>query len=145
MTDIITNSFSSAYNAFTSSLERLNINPSTLSGAIDIIVVKHPRGSLPRRITENGETNADIAEDAQFLFVSTPFHVRFGKVQVLRSHDVHVSIEINDKPVDLAMKLGAAGEAFFAVPTKVCILIFVFIISVFFIQICKCFDYPCTS
>ena len=39
------------------------INPATLSGAIDVIVVRQPDGTL----------------------LSTPFHVRFGKVSVLRT------------------------------------------------------------
>ena len=42
------------------------INPSTLTGAIDVIVVEHFR--------DDGETE----------LVCTPFHVRFGKLQVLR-------------------------------------------------------------
>jgi phosphatidate phosphatase LPIN len=43
----------------------LFLNPSTLSGAIDVVVVKHPDGSLH----------------------STPFHVRFGKLQLLYSSE----------------------------------------------------------
>ena len=82
----------------------------------------------------NIHTNTvDIEEEDDGIYVCTPFHVRFGKVQVLRSHDVHVSIEINDKPVDLAMKLGAAGEAFFAVPTKVCLCLYLCLISFYII------------
>ena len=41
------------------------INPATLSGAIDIIVVRGPNGEL----------------------VSSPFHVRFGKLKLLRPQD----------------------------------------------------------
>jgi phosphatidate phosphatase PAH1 len=42
------------------------INPSTLTGAIDVIVIQRP--------TDNGHTE----------LVCSPFHVRFGKWQVLR-------------------------------------------------------------
>jgi phosphatidate phosphatase LPIN len=38
------------------------MNPATLSGAIDIIVVRHPNGELR----------------------ASPFHVRFGKLKLLR-------------------------------------------------------------
>ncbi|XP_041465308.1 phosphatidate phosphatase LPIN2-like isoform X2 [Lytechinus variegatus] len=67
------------------------INPATLTGAIDVIVVKQPDGSL----------------------VCSPFHVRFGKMGVLRSREKIVDIQINGEPVDLYMKLGESGEAFF--------------------------------
>ena len=42
------------------------LNPSTLTGAIDVIVIQRP--------TDNGDTE----------LVCSPFHVRFGKWQVLR-------------------------------------------------------------
>ncbi|XP_014812232.1 PREDICTED: phosphatidate phosphatase PAH1-like [Calidris pugnax] len=67
------------------------INPATLSGCIDIIVVRQPDGNLQ----------------------CSPFHVRFGKMGVLRSREKVVDIEINGEAVDLHMKLGDNGEAFF--------------------------------
>ncbi|XP_037101047.1 phosphatidate phosphatase LPIN1 isoform X1 [Syngnathus acus] len=67
------------------------LNPATLSGCIDVIVVRRPDGSLH----------------------CSPFHVRFGKMGVLRSREKVVDIEINGEPVDLHMKLGDNGEAFF--------------------------------
>ncbi|XP_056620098.1 phosphatidate phosphatase LPIN1 isoform X2 [Triplophysa dalaica] len=67
------------------------LNPATLSGCIDVIVVQQPDGSL----------------------VCSPFHVRFGKMGVLRSRQKVVDIEINGEPVNLHMKLGDNGEAFF--------------------------------
>ncbi|XP_046864591.1 phosphatidate phosphatase LPIN3-like isoform X2 [Xenia sp. Carnegie-2017] len=68
------------------------INSATLTGAIDVIVVRQSDGS----------------------FVGSPFHVRFGKLGVLRSREKVVDISINDEPVmDLHMKLGDGGEAFF--------------------------------
>ena len=45
------------------------LNPATLSGCIDIIVVRQPNGSLQ----------------------CSPFHVRFGKMGVLRSREKVVS------------------------------------------------------
>ncbi|XP_053666493.1 phosphatidate phosphatase LPIN3 [Anopheles marshallii] len=67
------------------------INGATLTGAIDVVVVEQPDGS----------------------FLSSPFHVRFGKLGVLRSREKVVDIEVNGEPVDLQMKLGESGEAFF--------------------------------
>ncbi|KAM9525245.1 phosphatidate phosphatase LPIN2-like isoform 1-T4 [Salvelinus alpinus] len=67
------------------------LNPATLTGAIDVIVVRQPDGSLQ----------------------CSPFHVRFGKLGVLRSKEKVVDIEINGEPVHLQMKLGDNGEAFF--------------------------------
>ncbi|XP_067094187.1 phosphatidate phosphatase LPIN2-like isoform X1 [Osmerus mordax] len=67
------------------------LNPATLTGGIDVIVVRQPDGSLQ----------------------CSPFHVRFGKLGVLRSKEKVVDIEINGEPVQLHMKLGDNGEAFF--------------------------------
>lgn len=75
----------------------LDFNQATLSGCIDIIVVKQPDGSLK----------------------STPFHVRFGRMQLLRSRNKVVNIFVNDTKSDLDMQLGAAGEAFFLVRANV--------------------------
>ncbi|TDG50231.1 hypothetical protein AWZ03_003447 [Drosophila navojoa] len=68
-----------------------DINAATLTGAIDVIAVEQPDGE----------------------FVCSPFHVRFGKLGVLRSREKVVDIEINGVPVDIQMKLGDSGEAFF--------------------------------
>ncbi|CAM4687648.1 unnamed protein product [Leuciscus chuanchicus] len=72
------------------------LNPATLSGCIDVIVVRQPDGAL----------------------ICSPFHVRFGKMGVLRSREKVVDIEINGEPVNLHMKLGENGEAFFVKETK---------------------------
>lgn len=72
-----------------------SLNPSTLSGAIDVIVVEH--------------------EDGQ-LFCS-PFHVRFGKFQLLRPSEKKVIFVVNGEPTDIPMKLGDGGEAFFVFET----------------------------
>lgn len=110
----ITRNFKELYNG---------INGATLTGAIDIVIVQQEDGT----------------------FLSSPFHVRFGKLGVLRSREkvIHclllpsvssisvtfcmmsptkkkkqvVDIEINGNPVDIHMKLGESGEAFFVSET----------------------------
>lgn len=68
-----------------------SINPATLSGAIDVIVVEN----------ENGDLSC------------SPFHVRFGILQLLRPSQKKVDFIINGKMTNLPMKLGDGGEAFF--------------------------------
>lgn len=71
-----------------------DINPSTLSGAIDVVVVEN---------IETGE------------LICSPFHVRFGKLQLLRPQEKAVELKINGVSVgeELRMKVGEAGETFF--------------------------------
>lgn len=73
-----------------------SINPSTLSGAIDVIVVE----------SADNELNC------------SPFHVRFGKFQLLRPSQKKVDFIINGKLTNLPMKLGDEGEAFFVFETS---------------------------
>ncbi|RXN21679.1 phosphatidate phosphatase LPIN2-like isoform X1 [Labeo rohita] len=72
------------------------INQATLSGCIDVVVVRQKDGT----------------------YQCSPFHVRFGKLGVLRSKEKVIDIEINGEPVDLHMKLGDNGEAFFVQETE---------------------------
>ncbi|XP_036761744.2 phosphatidate phosphatase LPIN2 isoform X2 [Manis pentadactyla] len=72
------------------------INQATLSGCIDVIVVQQQDGT----------------------YQCSPFHVRFGKLGVLRSKEKVIDIEINGEAVDLHMKLGDNGEAFFVEETE---------------------------
>ena len=75
-----------------------NINPATLSGAIDIIVC------------ENEETGE---------MVTSPFHVRFGKLGVLSPKEKVINISVNGERIeDIQMKLGEQGEAFFVTETQ---------------------------
>ncbi|XP_028297160.1 phosphatidate phosphatase LPIN2-like [Gouania willdenowi] len=67
------------------------INQATLSGCIDVVVVQ-----------QKDDT-----------YQCSPFHVRFGKLGVLRSKEKVIDIEVNGEPVELQMKLGDNGEAFF--------------------------------
>jgi phosphatidate phosphatase LPIN len=72
-----------------------SINPATLSGAIDTIVVERQDGTL----------------------ACSPFHVRFGKYQILRPSDKKVEFRVNGELQDYSMKLGEGGEAFFVFET----------------------------
>ncbi|KAJ2077325.1 lipin Ned1, partial [Coemansia sp. S142-1] len=72
------------------------LNPATLSGAIDVVVVEGRDGE----------------------FSCSPFHVRFGKLQLLRPSDKAVQIIVNDVPADFYMKVGDAGEGFFVLETE---------------------------
>ncbi|EFZ03638.1 LNS2 and lipin domain protein [Metarhizium robertsii] len=72
-----------------------SINPATLSGAIDVIVVQHEDGSL----------------------TCSPFHVRFGKFSLLRPSEKKVEFKVNGLKQEYSMKLGEGGEAFFVFET----------------------------
>ncbi|GAA6018276.1 hypothetical protein JCM11491_005138 [Sporobolomyces phaffii] len=78
-----------------------DINPATLTGAIDVIVVE--------RATE---------VPGQVELACSPFHVRFGKLSVLRPVDKKVRISVNDERVPFYMKVGETGEAFFVFETE---------------------------
>ncbi|KAI0390633.1 LNS2-domain-containing protein [Xylariaceae sp. FL0594] len=83
----ISDSVSTAWNS---------INPATLSGAIDVIVVEGEDGNL----------------------CCSPFHVRFGKFSLLRPYEKKVEFKVNGVKQDYAMKLGEGGEAFFVFETS---------------------------
>ena len=74
----------------------LRVNPNTLSGSVDIIIVKHRDGTLK----------------------STPFHVRFGKNQVIRRsrERLPIYISVNDVVAPFNMVMGDGGVAYFEVP-----------------------------
>jgi phosphatidate phosphatase LPIN len=73
-----------------------SINPATLSGAIDVIVVERDDGSL----------------------ACSPFHVRFGKFSLLRPYEKKVEFRVNGTKQHYSMKLGEGGEAFFVFETS---------------------------
>ncbi|KAI1495422.1 LNS2-domain-containing protein [Biscogniauxia marginata] len=83
----ISDSVSTAWNS---------INPATLSGAIDVIVVEQEDGS----------------------YYCSPFHVRFGKFSLLRPYEKKVEFKVNGVKQEYAMKLGEGGEAFFVFETS---------------------------
>eukprot|EP01122_Echinamoeba_exundans_P013301 TRINITY_DN5787_c0_g2_i1.p1 TRINITY_DN5787_c0_g2~~TRINITY_DN5787_c0_g2_i1.p1 ORF type:complete len:1000 (+),score=212.58 TRINITY_DN5787_c0_g2_i1:90-3089(+) len=70
----------------------MKLNPSTFSGAVDIVVVNQADGTLR----------------------STPWHVRFGKIHLLNPAEQKVHVYVNGQRVKgIKMKLGTAGEAYF--------------------------------
>ncbi|GJE84370.1 LNS2-domain-containing protein [Phanerochaete sordida] len=90
-----------------------DINPSTLTGAIDVIVISRPK-LVPSAANPGEEVPAP---DGEREFACSPFHVRFGKWQVLRPADKKVNVYVNGNPVPFSMKIGDAGEAFFVFET----------------------------
>ena len=88
--------FDRLLNTYSKVSDALTFNAATLSGAIDIIVIQHHDGTLS----------------------STPFHVRFGKLQLLKSREKLVTIRVNGNECDWRMKLGHAGEAFFVMDAE---------------------------
>ncbi|CCF56782.1 hypothetical protein KAFR_0B04860 [Kazachstania africana CBS 2517] len=73
-----------------------SINPATLSGAIDVIVVEHHDGTLH----------------------CSPFHVRFGKFQILKPSQKIVQVIVNGQLSNIPMKLSESGEAYFVFETN---------------------------
>lgn len=63
-----------------------DINPSTLTGAIDVIVISRPK-LVPSEADPHEQTPAP---DGEKEYACSPFHVRFGKWQVLRPADKKV-------------------------------------------------------
>ena len=99
---------SSVYNTITPS-----INPSTLNGAIDVIVVEREvETDVP--VTLDDGTQSTVRKRTTELSGS-PFHVRFGKMSVLRPGERKVTLHLNgsSEPLPFAMKVGENGEAFF--------------------------------
>lgn len=65
-------------------------NAALPSGAIDVIAVRQPDGSL----------------------ICSPFHVKLGR-SCKKGEKKLVKLRVNGKEVDVCMRLGPAGEAFF--------------------------------
>eukprot|EP00051_Salpingoeca_urceolata_P013680 m.172691 g.172691 ORF g.172691 m.172691 type:complete len:797 (-) comp17861_c0_seq2:159-2549(-) len=73
------------------------INPATLNGAIDVVVVRQADGTLR----------------------CSPFHVRFGKASLILPKERVVHLTVNGERVEgLPMKMGSAGEGFFVCKTE---------------------------
>ncbi|EJW03258.1 hypothetical protein EDEG_00238 [Edhazardia aedis USNM 41457] len=68
-----------------------DMNPSNLSGAIDIIAVRGKDGAIS----------------------STPFHIRFGKRHILRIHEHSITMFVNGKICPIGMKLSKNGDVYF--------------------------------
>lgn len=73
-------------------VEYNDLNTTNFSVAIDVIVIKQNDG----------------------IFKSSPFYLRFGKLDILKPKDQLIGLEINNLPIpDVYMKLDENGEAFF--------------------------------
>ncbi|WFD35937.1 phosphatidate phosphatase [Malassezia cuniculi] len=99
---------SSVYNTITPS-----INPSTLTGAIDVIVVEREVETDVEVANEDGTTSTVRRRTTELS--GSPFHVRFGKMSVIRPADRKVTLHLNGSPDPLpfAMKVADDGEAHF--------------------------------
>lgn len=99
---------SSVYNTITP-----NINPSTLNGAIDVIVVEKEVEVEEEVKDEDGTVR--VVRRRETVLAASPFHVRFGKMSVLRPGERKVTLHLNGstEPLPFAMKVGEDGEAFF--------------------------------
>jgi len=100
----------------------LKLNTATLSGAVDIIVIQQtvPSSDVLNE-SDDIETDwwsEDHAKKECCYFTSTPFHIRFGKTKLLNSSEHVVQIRINNKTMDLKMKLGPEGVAYFEQPCE---------------------------
>lgn len=73
----------------------LGQNPSLPSGAIDVIAIRQLDGSL----------------------TCSPFHVKLGRT-CKKGEKKLVKLRVNGKDVDVCMRLGPAGEAFFLKRTR---------------------------
>lgn len=70
-------------------------SPSSQAGAIDVVAVRKPDGTIS----------------------CSPFHVKLGRTSKKGEKKI-VNLKVNGKSVDLSMKLGPAGEAFFVERTR---------------------------
>ena len=62
-----------------------SINPATLSGAIDVIVVEQEDGNQ-----STAQMYSTMAESELGSLACSPFHVRFGKFSLLRPYEKKV-------------------------------------------------------
>lgn len=106
-----------------------DLNPATLSGAIDVIVVRQPDGSLKAspfhvrfgKVGSPGEREGgwERGEEKELTFVHPtgpplPLPQPPPQVNLLRSKKQRfVRIRINGEAVDLKMCVGSAGECYF--------------------------------
>lgn len=76
---------------FSSVAEVCNPNKGTLSGAMDVIVVQRPDGTM----------------------ASTPFHIKFGRLKLMKSNKIKVNILVNNAQSPILMELKGSGKAEF--------------------------------
>ena len=78
-------------------LNFFSYNPTLVSGAMDILVIKQPNGS----------------------FKGTPLRVKFGQQSILKPKEKEVILKINDKKVNIPIKLNESGEAYIKRKNKI--------------------------
>lgn len=67
-----------------------DLNPSTLTGAIDVIVISRPKQPKESGGQNDATSSSPPEKDEETELLCSPFHVRFGKWQVLRPGDKKV-------------------------------------------------------
>ena len=68
-----------------------DLNPSTLTGAIDVIIISRPKQAPDSDEKHNASrSTTQTAKDDEVELMCSPFHVRFGKWQVLRPSEKKV-------------------------------------------------------
>ena len=77
-------------------------------------------GARTRYVHSQSNTDGQNGED---VLACSPFHVRFGKLRVLRAADKRVTLSLpNNLPephiAPFSMKVGETGEAFFVLETE---------------------------
>lgn len=76
---------------FSSVAEVCSPSKGNLSGAMDVIVIKRPDGTL----------------------ASTPFYIKFGRLKLMKSNKIKVNLVINSTVADMKMELKKSGKAVF--------------------------------
>ena len=76
---------------FSSVAEACSPSKGTLSGAMDVVVIRRPDGTM----------------------ASTPFYVKFGRFKLINSNNITVSLNVNSILTPLEMKLKKSGRAVF--------------------------------
>ena len=56
-----------------------------------------------------------VIEQEDGSYVTSPFHVRFGKLKLLKPTEKEVKISVNGEETDLTMQMGRSGEGNFLV------------------------------
>jgi phosphatidate phosphatase PAH1 len=78
-------------------LNFFSYNPTLVSGAMDILVIKQPNGT----------------------YKGTPLRVKFGQWSILKPKEKEVKFKINDNIINIPIKLNESGEAYIKKKNKI--------------------------